>query len=89
MGEMGAVGEKSNTFSTSRSSHMKLFSVWSGWVGYPGAGRIPWYLTLSMSSVESASSGAYPQSSWRILAWRSSAKASARRSATASIMIPL
>ena len=38
---------------------MKLFSVWSGWVGYPGAGRIPWYLTLSMSSVESVSSGAY------------------------------
>jgi len=22
------------------------FSVWSGWDGYPGAGRMPWYLIL-------------------------------------------
>lgn len=28
------------------SFHMVSFSVWSGWLGYPGAGRIPSYLIL-------------------------------------------
>ena len=28
-------------FSTSISLHIVSFSVWSGWLGYPGAGRIP------------------------------------------------
>ena len=24
------------------NSHIVSFSVWSGWLGYPGAGRIPY-----------------------------------------------
>ena len=27
--------------SASISCHMVIFSVWSGWLGYPGAGRMP------------------------------------------------
>ena len=39
--------------STSSSSHMMGFSVWSGCDGYPGAGRIPWYLILCMADASS------------------------------------
>ena len=28
--------------SACRSRHIVVFSVWSGWEGYPGAGRMPW-----------------------------------------------
>ena len=46
------------SFCASSSFHMKFFSVWSGCVGWPGAGRMPTYLVLSRSSHESFSSGA-------------------------------
>lgn len=30
------------TLSAFRRRHIISFSVWSGWLGYPGAGRIPY-----------------------------------------------
>lgn len=35
-------------FSVSISRHMVIFSVWSGWLGYPGAGRMPYKNNMRM-----------------------------------------
>jgi len=43
--------------SASSSSKIVAFSEWSGWAGYPGAGRIPWYGSVISSAAVNGSSG--------------------------------
>jgi len=38
------------------SSHIVVFSRWSGCEGYAGAGLIPWYFTANTSSTDKFSS---------------------------------
>ena len=73
--------------SASSTRNSTALARWSGVAGYPGAGRTPWYRSAMRSSLVSVSSAAYPQSSRRTRSCSRSAMASARRSASALVMI--